>query len=562
MKKLILAISLVLMISCLFVACSSSEPTETNAPETTAPTNAPETSAPTNAPETSAPTNAPETTAPTNAPETTAPTNAPETTAPATEETGCTHSWAEATCTTSKVCTLCGMVEGTELGHTYGEWTIVKAPTCTESGKREKVCVACGVSEEETLEIIDHTWVEASCTAPKTCSVCNATEGEALAHAWVDATCTAPKTCSVCKATEGEALAHAWVDASCKAPKTCTTCGATEGTVAEHVYIEFRKEPTCSETGLVEKICEKCATEAEDVLETIAHTWVDATCTTPKTCSVCKATEGEVLAHTWVEATCTTPKTCSVCNVTEGYPVHVLGTDGTCEKCGIRSISMTDKEKEAAIKVKDMTYSVTEYSSEVQMWISFKDEKGYSVSAPANVDVKILDENGDTLYENTVLLKTSQYYVSVNYKDLIPAKTSTGTLCYKVYNDYFSFEEIRAEIKNLPWTVDVELPTVPQTVLYYTDASHKITNITYEVKNNNITFYGSGEKLFDKNGANYSRTACWGWKLYDSEGYVVATGMAVGTGVTVGEKFKDVRFSAVNVIEQGKSYRLELLNIG
>ena len=74
-----------------------------------------------------------------------------------------------------------------------------------------------------------HNWADATCTAPKTCLDCGATEGEALGHAWVDATCTAPKTCSVCGETEGEVADHAWVDATYYAPKTCSVCGATEG---------------------------------------------------------------------------------------------------------------------------------------------------------------------------------------------------------------------------------------------------------------------------------------------------------------------------------------------
>lgn len=44
-----------------------------------------------------------------------------------------------------------------------------------------------------------HTWADATCTAPKTCTECGETEGEALGHSWEDATCAAPKTCSVCK---------------------------------------------------------------------------------------------------------------------------------------------------------------------------------------------------------------------------------------------------------------------------------------------------------------------------------------------------------------------------
>ena len=48
------------------------------------------------------------------------------------------------------------------------------------------------------------------------------------------------------------------------------------------------------------------------------HDWIDATCTTAKTCSICGQTEGEPLGHTWVEATKYAPKTCSTCGYKEG----------------------------------------------------------------------------------------------------------------------------------------------------------------------------------------------------------------------------------------------------
>ena len=52
---------------------------------------------------------------------------------------------------------------------------------------------------------------------------------EAQNHTWVEATCTTPKTCSVCGTTEGEPLEHNWMEATIEAPRTCTLCGATEG---------------------------------------------------------------------------------------------------------------------------------------------------------------------------------------------------------------------------------------------------------------------------------------------------------------------------------------------
>lgn len=74
-----------------------------------------------------------------------------------------------------------------------------------------------------------HTWVEATCTEPRTCTECGETEGEPLGHTWVEATCTEPKHCSVCGETEGEPLGHTWIEANYQDPKTCSVCGATEG---------------------------------------------------------------------------------------------------------------------------------------------------------------------------------------------------------------------------------------------------------------------------------------------------------------------------------------------
>lgn len=102
-------------------------------------------------------------------------------------------------------------------------------------------------SSKDACDINGHTFKDATCTSPKTCSVCGATEGEPLGHTWTDATCTCPKTCSVCKATEGEALGHTWVEATCTTPKTCSVCGETEGDVAHH-YVDG----ICSDCGAYE----------------------------------------------------------------------------------------------------------------------------------------------------------------------------------------------------------------------------------------------------------------------------------------------------------------------
>ncbi len=64
-------------------------------------------------------------------------------------------------------------------------------------------------------ECAHETWLDATCTAPKTCGTCGVTEGDALGHNWKDATCTTPKTCGTCGVTEGEKADHRFEDGMC-----------------------------------------------------------------------------------------------------------------------------------------------------------------------------------------------------------------------------------------------------------------------------------------------------------------------------------------------------------
>ena len=136
-----------------------------------------------------------------------------------------------------------------------------KEATCTTPGAISYTCSVCNeVHDVVTSDLAEHKYADATCTDPKTCTVCGATDGEALGHTWVDATCTDPKTCSVCQATEGEALGHTWVDATCTSPKTCSVCQTTEGPVAPHSYGDWTqtKAPTTEEEGEETRTCSVC----------------------------------------------------------------------------------------------------------------------------------------------------------------------------------------------------------------------------------------------------------------------------------------------------------------
>ena len=144
-----------------------------------------------------------------------------------------------------------------------------------------------------------HDWQEATCTEPKTCSVCGKTEGEALGHIWEEATCTEPKTCKKCGETKGESLGgHNWEEATCAHPLTCSKCGETIGVA-------------------------------------LKHWWEKDTCTEPKTCKTCGKRTGRELGHDCADATCMELKTCNRCHVDVCLGRHRMNNDtGLCEICG------------------------------------------------------------------------------------------------------------------------------------------------------------------------------------------------------------------------------------
>ena len=101
-----------------------------------------------------------------------------------------------------------------------------------------------------------HDWIAATCTDPKTCSVCGETEGDPLGHSWVAATCTDPKTCSVCEMTEGDPLGHDWSPATCTRPAKCAICGKEQGSALGHTWVTsgYGQARACSVCGAKEPV--------------------------------------------------------------------------------------------------------------------------------------------------------------------------------------------------------------------------------------------------------------------------------------------------------------------
>ncbi len=137
----------------------------------------------------------------------------------------------------------------------------------------------------------------------------------ACEHDWTDATCTAPKTCSLCDATEGEPLGHT-EETIAGTPATCTDAGMTDGqkctvcgeTTVQQTVIAAKghteetvagQAATCTEAGMTDgKKCSVCGvtTLEQSVIEALGHKAGedDGDVTTAVTCERCD--------HVFVEA--------------------------------------------------------------------------------------------------------------------------------------------------------------------------------------------------------------------------------------------------------------------
>ena len=64
----------------------------------------------------------------------------------------------------NRVCTRSGEKELGCENHTFGDWVITKNATCVAEGSKKRTCTVCGVEEVETIPTTGHKWANGKCT--------------------------------------------------------------------------------------------------------------------------------------------------------------------------------------------------------------------------------------------------------------------------------------------------------------------------------------------------------------------------------------------------------------
>ncbi len=233
---------------------------------------------------------------------------------------------AAATCTANQMCTVCGDVIESALGHNY---TVTEVGSiCTEKGYTIHSCKNCGDTYKDSyVDAKGHTAGESvTCTKAQYCTDCGEIIAPAKGHTvGAAATCTEAQCCTDCGVVVAPATGHkAGGRATCIKAQVCTVCNEELKASLGHRFVKLSTESSCTENGSTVYTCSRCRySYIEKEIYAKGHNMTAATCTAPSTCSDCGHTEGEALGHTevtdeGVPAFCTQDgytdgKHCTVC---------------------------------------------------------------------------------------------------------------------------------------------------------------------------------------------------------------------------------------------------------
>ena len=258
-----------------------------------------------------------------------------------------THTWVKqdnipATCEKGELevekCSVCGETKETEisdpLGHDYGEWVVIKKPTCTKYGLNKRYCKRCNDFEVDTPEPTGHQHTKIIDQRPATCEekgytgdlycedcriiIQDGTEIAATGHDWDDGkitkeptqTATGIKTytCKTCKKTKEETIpmlkGHHWDQGTITKQPTCTEQGEktykctdedcnetyTESIPAtghKNTRVINQKDATCESEGYTgDTFCDDCkqVIKAGKTISPTGHDWNEGTLKKAPTC--------------------------------------------------------------------------------------------------------------------------------------------------------------------------------------------------------------------------------------------------------------------------------------
>ena len=229
--------------------------------------------------------------------------------------------------------------------------------------------------------------------------------------------------------------------------------------------------------------------------------------------------------------------------------------------------------------IADRSIQYEEKDKEFNLLFSFKDSSENRIKSDAKFDIRIVNDEGETVFEGTKNITkdnfstwTSPLYgdrllgsIKIPCSEIKKGKSSSGTIYFTVSKDnVFYFDESTLDINfDLP-IKDVQLiiPTLPvevgESISYIGSSKIRITNIKYDASEYdptsiNITYSG---EMIQKN-SSYLDYVMFSYRVLDESGQIVDSGTAMTDSLNVGDKFTNVTSYVYNLVP-GEKYYLEL----
>ena len=209
--------------------------------------------------------------------------------------------------------------------HSYGEWSVEKAATCTTEGVSTRYC-ECGDKQTSTISATGHSYTdEWTVVEAATCEK----DGSKVRYC----------SCGEAQTDEIVSTGHSFTDWAVVTEATCSKtgveqrtceCGKTEErSIAKNEVhtevIDARKEPTCTKTGLTEgKHCSACDSVLvkQEELPIADHTYTDIY---DDSCNDCGYTRTPACRHSNVDVLVGKVPTCTNSGITEGRVCLICG---------------------------------------------------------------------------------------------------------------------------------------------------------------------------------------------------------------------------------------------
>lgn len=242
--------------------------------------------------------------------------------------------------------------------------------------------------------------------------------------------------------------------------------------------------------------------------------------------------------------------------------------------CGCSAVQRSSIET-----LKGWSFQFNEGTNDYSLFFGLLNQDGESISADIDVDIRIVNEDDEEVYRGTKSVSEGDfsYYTSqangeeylANVKipasDIAPGTSANGKVFLTVYKaGVVGFDEVNCDALYCLPIKDVQLacdgfPLELKMKDYYGDTQSiiEINDISYSFQKDylpQLEITISGEKTYGTNSSDYDIID---YKLYDSDDYMVDSGMIYLSKLSVGDKFRDSS-TIIYDVTPGMTYTLKL----